>query len=130
MDAAIQAAIAKLKASCPSCAGDLAPDLIKLIESATFVYEPDNDACGDTGMLTFLRIRRTFVIGGASFNGLCCSLSSTIVHEAVHGLTHFDGKAYDVEEKCFGCKRPPTATSPGNRFSPYDPYPQFVLGRN
>src|SRR5262249_16647236 len=78
MDAAIREAIAKLKKNCPSCAGPDGLKLIKRIEKATFVYLPQFKECGETGLLTFLRLRDTLGIGPAAFRPGCCKLSSTI----------------------------------------------------
>ena len=38
---AINSAIEKLKKDCPSCAGDAAPNIIKALQSATYVYVND-----------------------------------------------------------------------------------------
>jgi RHS repeat-associated protein len=103
---AIDEALAKL-GECPSCAGADGPKIANAIENATFVYKPKLKACGDTGPLTFMRLRHTIALGINAFDPvLCCSLASTVVHEAVHSLTHFDNKAYGIEKKCFGCTDP------------------------
>jgi len=109
LDAAIAEALAKLRhqGSCAdggsNCAGADGPAIANAIEGMTFVYKPNLKECGETGPLTFARIRHEVALGPSAFHpGECCSLASTVVHEAVHSLTHFEKKASGVEEKCFG----------------------------
>ena len=106
---AVNEAIKRLQETCDgrSCAGADGPKLVNVIENATFVYQPKSKLCGHTGPVTFLRLRHTFGLGPAAFGPECCSLASTLVHEAVHGLTHISDKRPDqVEKDCFGCSVP------------------------
>jgi RHS repeat-associated protein len=100
---AINEALAKLR-NCSNCAGPDGPRIADAIENATFVYKAKLKECGETGPLTFVRLRHTLALGPGAFSpSLCCSLASTVTHEAVHSLTHLDNKAFDIEQKCFGC---------------------------
>ncbi len=105
MTFAIRQALEKLRESCPSCAGKDGPKLANLIENATFVYLPNLKDCGQTGPVSFLGLfRHKFGIGPAGLGPQCCSLASTIVHEAVHGMRNSSDKRPDqVEKDCFGC---------------------------
>jgi len=104
---AVDEALKKLRDPCPNgsgCAGADGPKLIALIEKATFVYQPRSKICGQTGPLSFLGLRHTFGLGPLAFGPRCCSLASTLVHEAVHGLLHpSDKKPDQIEKDCFGC---------------------------
>ena len=103
LDAAIAEALAKLREQCPNCAGPDGPKIADAIERTTFVYKPKLKDCGETGPLTFWRLRHEVALGPNAFRGICCSLASTLTHEVVHSLTHGENKAYDIEQKCFGC---------------------------
>src|SRR6266566_845288 len=70
------------------------------------VYKPKSKYCGDVGPFSLLRLRHVVTIGPPAFGPGCCSLASTITHEAVHLRTNGDSRAYDVEKKCFGCSVP------------------------
>ena len=105
MNFGIQEALAKLQSSC--CAGPGTRKLADKIQSATYVYLPNLNPqdCGQTGPLTGLRLRHEIGIGWNAFSpNLCGNLSCTIIHEAAHALTHFEGAALGIEEKCAGCK--------------------------
>jgi RHS repeat-associated protein len=104
LDAAIAEALAKLREKCPNCAGADGPKIADAIERTTFVYKPKLKDCGETGPLTFWRLRHEVALGPNAFHSICCSLASTVVHEVVHSMTHFDNKAYDIEKRCFGCE--------------------------
>ncbi len=114
LDAAIAEALAKLRdhqGTCAdggsSCAGADGPKIADAMENATFVYKPSLKDCGQTGPLTFMRLRHEIALGPSAFHpGECCSLASTVTHEIVHSLTHLDNKAYEIEKKCFGCSDP------------------------
>ena len=109
LDAAIAEALAKLrdKNNCSNCAGADGPKIAAAMENMTFVYKPKLKECGETGPLTFIRVRHTVALGPSAFHpGECCSLASTVTHEVVHSLTHLDNKAYDIEKNCFGCSDP------------------------
>jgi hypothetical protein len=102
MDKAINDAINRLKADCPSCAGPDGPKIVNKIQNATFVFKPDWKKCGQVGPLTFLRLRDRIGIGPNAWN--CgCPLASVIAHESMHALTHLQGKANQIERDCFGC---------------------------
>ena len=107
---AVDEAIKKLSDTCSSghsCAGADGPKLINLIQNATFVFQPNSKDCGQTGPATVLRFRHTFGLGPLAFEPICCSLASTLVHEAVHGLTHPRNKRPQrIEKDCFGCTVP------------------------
>lgn len=110
MSGAIQQAIKKLSESCPSCAGPDAPKIIKALETATYVYEPDADYCGETPPFHFL-LHRINVAGNAFNPNKCCSLASTMTHEAAHlGAGASEPQAYKIEKDCFNCGtgRPPS----------------------
>jgi RHS repeat-associated protein len=110
MNQAIQDAIARLKADCPSCAGAGAPKIINALQRATYVYDPDDhDDCGVTDR-GFLGFRRHITVTADGLNEQkCCALASTLAHEASHyaGVDKNDedkpGGAYDIEKKCFNC---------------------------
>jgi hypothetical protein len=103
LDAAIAEALAKMNEKCNNCAGANGPKIANAIQGLTFVYKRNLKECGETGPLTFVRIRHEVALGPSSFHpGECCSLVSTVMHEAVHSMIHFDKKAYGNEEKCFG----------------------------
>jgi RHS repeat-associated protein len=118
MSQAIDAAMAKLNANCPSCAGPDGAAIAKTIKGATFVYVPDlqgtplrfgnevipvGPLCGKAGP-NFKK--HVIEIGGSAFGPKCCSLASTIAHEASHKApTNYDEhQAGDLEKKCFGCE--------------------------
>ena len=106
---AIQNAIDTLKKDCSSCAGPNAPKIIHALETAKFVYKPDLDSCGYTPTASMIHLSKRIEIGDLAFDfGRCCSLASTVAHEASHlgaGTTDKDkpGSAYDIEKKCFNC---------------------------
>ena len=105
MNFGIQEALAKLRSGC--CAGPDTGKLADKIQSATYVYLPNLNPqdCGYTGPFSGLRLRHEIGIGWNAFNpGLCGNVSCTIIHEAAHATTHFEGGALRIEEKCAGCK--------------------------
>jgi len=103
LDAAIAEALAKLNEKCNNCAGADGPKIAAAIEGLTFVYKPNLKECGETGPLTYIRIRHEVALGPSTFHpGECCSVASTVVHEAVHSMRHFEKRARGIEEKCFG----------------------------
>jgi hypothetical protein len=107
MRLAIKQALETLRDSCRNCAGKDGAKLADIIENATFVYVPNSKNCGQTGPVSFLGLRHTFGIGPAGLGPSCCSLASTIVHEAVHGMRHSSDKRPDqVEKDCFACTAP------------------------
>jgi RHS repeat-associated protein len=88
----------------PPCAGADGPKLANLIQNATFVYQPNSKNCGQTGPASVLGFRHVFGIGPLAFGPRCCSLASTLVHEAVHGLGHpSETRPDQIEKSCFGC---------------------------
>ena len=88
----------------PPCAGADGPKLANLIQNATFVYQPNSNNCGQTGPASVLGFRHVFGIGPLAFGPRCCSLASTLVHEAVHGLGYGPETRPDqIEKSCFGC---------------------------
>jgi hypothetical protein len=106
---AINEAIAKLNGGgcssgdCASAAGGNGPKIANAIQGATFVYNPKMKDCGQTGPLSVIGLRHVVTLGPLAFTPRCCSLASTVAHEAVH-LTHGgENKAYGVEKSCFGC---------------------------
>jgi RHS repeat-associated protein len=104
---AVNEAIARLENTCPSCAGKDGPKLIDIIQNATFVFQVKSSACGQTGPLSFTGLRHRFGIGPLAFGSRCCSLASTIVHEASHGMRHWsDKRPAQIEQDCFGCTVP------------------------
>jgi RHS repeat-associated protein len=102
---AINEAIAKLRANCPNCGGADGAKVADAIQGATFVYDPKMNPkyCGQTGLLSFLRIRHVVSLGPNAFTPLCCTLASTVAHEAVHLTSGGEDKAYGLEKSCFGC---------------------------
>ena len=105
---AVNEALSKLRSHCrySSCNGVDGPKVADAIENATFIYKPKQKDCGFVGPASFVGFRHQVGIGPSAFTPDCCSLASTIAHEAVHLTKGNDDKAYDLEEKCFGCKRP------------------------
>ena len=103
---AINEAMAKLNGNgCSNCAGADGPKIANAIQGATFVYNAKMNPklCGQTGPLSFMGLRHVVSLGPNAFTPSCCSLASTVAHEAVH-LTHGGGsKAYGLEKACFGC---------------------------
>ena len=59
------------------------------------------------GPASRMGLRHTFGLGPAAFGQQCCSLASTLVHEAVHGLGYGpEDRPYQIEKYCFGCTVP------------------------
>lgn len=106
MKDAIDAAIKKLKEGCPSCAGPGGPKIVKALETATYVYDPDNESCGVNNPILFFR---HITVSALAFDpARCCVLASTLTHEASHralNTTDADkpGSAWEIEKKCFNC---------------------------
>jgi RHS repeat-associated protein len=107
MNTAIRQAISKLIEKCPSCAGPDAMKIIHALATATYVYKPNLKDCGETWHFGFLL--RHIDIGQIAFDpNKCCTLASTLTHEASHlGAATTDkdkpGNAYQIEKDCFGC---------------------------
>ena len=86
------------------CAGADGPRIVNALQKATFVWKPKQDDCGFTGPASVAGFRHQVGLGPTSFSALCCSLASTVTHEAVHLLKGGDDKAYGIEKACFGCQ--------------------------
>ena len=108
---AIREAADKLRQSC--CAGDDSPKIANGIGRATYIYKPKLEICGEVGPASVAGIRHQIAIGPLSFGPRCCSLASTIAHEASHmaPTRYGEDKAYALEAPCFGCSgnQPPKA---------------------
>jgi RHS repeat-associated protein len=121
MKQAIKDAISKLKA-CPSCAGDDGAKIANTIQHTTFVYVPDLRSpkfrigdeefgggltCADSDpKVPPAKPTRIVHIGSLAWSPSdCCSLASTVAHEASHkSPTNYNhDQTDDMEEKCFGC---------------------------
>jgi RHS repeat-associated protein len=102
---AISEALAKLNGGCPNCAGSDGPKIANAIQGATFVYNPKMNPkdCGETGLMSWAGLRHVVSLGPSAFMPICCSLASTVTHEAVHLRHGFDPKAKRIEKQCFGC---------------------------
>lgn len=102
---AINEALANLRNTCPSCAGADGPKIANAIENATFVYKPKMKPklCGETGFFSFIGLHHEIGLGPSAFGPGCCSLASTVAHEAVHLVHGGENAAYGLEKKCFGC---------------------------
>lgn len=81
------------------------PKIANAIQGATFVYKPNMKPTlsGETGPLSFLGLRHVVSLGPNAFTPKCCSLASTIAHEATHLIGGNENKALGVEKACFGC---------------------------
>jgi len=104
---AVDEALKKLRDTCStghSCAGADGPKIANAIQNATFVWKPKQSDCGFTGPASVAGLRHQVGLGPNSFKPICCSLASTVAHEAVHLLKGGDDKAYGVEKSCFGCQ--------------------------
>lgn len=103
MNNAIQEAINKLSESCPSCAGPDAPKIIRTLKATTYVYRPEISDCG--GAVRTPPYFRHIDVGGHAFDpNRCCSLASTLTHEAYHlGVGTSEDQAYKIEKDCFNC---------------------------
>jgi RHS repeat-associated protein len=108
MNNAIQSAINKLKADCPSCAGSDGPKIANALQNATFVYKrsvwsPDGqtEECANARPINSKIIH----VSSKAFGPKCCRLDSTLAHEATHKVTKSpdEGLPSDVENKCFEC---------------------------
>lgn len=103
---AIQEAINKLGSGCNGCAGAAGPKIVQALQTATFVYKPDLSYCGYANEFPLFR---HIEVGEISFDSkTCCTLASTLAHEASHLGAHTSdkdkpGSAYDIEKKCFNC---------------------------
>jgi hypothetical protein len=111
MNNAINNAISKLKADCPSCAGPNGPKIADALQNATFVYVRDlKSKDGTLGECANARPINSKIIhvGSHAFGPECCRLDSSLAHEATHKVTqseeeHGPGGPRDVEKKCFKC---------------------------
>jgi RHS repeat-associated protein len=109
MDSAINSAIQTLgrKRPCSGCAGPAGDKIINALQSATYVYKPDEDDCGSVPPHVW-GVHHQINVAGRAFDPICCALASTLAHEASHfaGVASDKdetGGAYDIEKKCFGC---------------------------
>ena len=91
MQQAIEAVVKKLSEK-PCCAGDDGPELVKVIQNATFIYQPSitflgSGACGKVDWGNFFRgeIQVSEIAFYKMFG--CCGIEHTIVHEATHLLS-------------------------------------------
>jgi RHS repeat-associated protein len=115
MQAAVQKVKDKLNSGCSSCAGPEKNKLLNALENATFVFNSKLKGCGYVGPIDYLKHRAQ--ISPAAFGAGCCylgdssnALPSTVLHETfhlIHKLPH-EPSAYQLEEQCFGCQRPPS----------------------
>jgi RHS repeat-associated protein len=113
MQSAVEEAIEKLRTcdptSCERTRKEL-DDLIRKIENANYLYEPNSEACGRVVRFPFFV--NTIRIGPAAFSfEACCDLSSTIAHEGNHLRSFGFGSASEeasrlIESGCFNCPRP------------------------
>ena len=111
MNNAIQSAIKKLTADCPSCAGPDGAKIANALQNATFVYKrslwsPDGstEECANARPINSKIIH----VSQKAFGQKCCRLDSTLAHEATHKVTKSQDEwspngPMDVEDKCFGC---------------------------
>lgn len=111
MNNAIQNAINKLTADCPSCAGPDGKKIANALQGATFVYKRSLwsangqvEECANARPIS----SRIIHVSSKAFGPKCCRLDSTIAHEATHKVTKSQdewspGGPMDVEDKCFGC---------------------------
>ena len=80
-------------------------NLIRKMDSATYVYDPTMSDCGFTSYFAIFEVR----IGPAAFGLQCCELSSTMAHEANHlrnwGSTGSETASRRLEKACFNCPR-------------------------
>lgn len=104
MNSAIGRAIEKLSETCPNCAGSIAPRIIRTLRTTTYVYNPDVSFCGaayDTPSYF-----RNVTVGHNAFDpNACCSLESTLTHEAAHLVGASEAQARKIEKDCFNCPR-------------------------
>lgn len=104
MQNAINEVIEKLnggKCASSSCAGPDAPKIINAMQKATFVYKPDLKDCAQTWPLHSLL--HHIDVGGKTLDGKCCSVASTLAHEAYHLAGAGEPEAYKLEKDCFNC---------------------------
>jgi RHS repeat-associated protein len=104
MQNAINEVIEKLnggKCASSSCAGPDAPKVINAMQKATFVYKPDLKDCAQTWPLHSLL--HHIDVGGKTLDGKCCSVASTLAHEAYHLAGAGEPEAYKLEKDCFNC---------------------------
>lgn len=109
MNNAIQSAVDKLEATCPSCAGPDGAKIISALEGATYVYVPNlktldgqHEECANSRPIKSSVIH----VGSSAFDPVaCCRLDSTLAHEATHKVTQSPGEGppLNVEDQCFGC---------------------------
>jgi RHS repeat-associated protein len=101
---AMQDAVAKAKAKMKEkpCCYPAAPDVYEKLEKATFIFKPGLQDCGYVSPTNFLTNK--IQIGPAAFTPDCCSLESTLAHEANHlRIWGTEKSSYALEKKCFGC---------------------------
>jgi hypothetical protein len=76
------------------------------LQNAQYQYRPQPPIVLGGGDLCGMNINQDIVhVYPSAFTKKCCSLPSTLAHEAGHiaGLTH--SKIFFFEERCFNCKR-------------------------
>jgi len=111
MKAAIEQAIEKLKecTNLPGCWREAEKEkVIQSLQSAKFVYDPENSNCGETKW--FLGFKKILISDKAFSWNTCCDLSSTLAHEANHYHDFFakqgsEDTSRELEKKCFNCPR-------------------------
>lgn len=99
----------------PCCVHDPYKIIHYITYDLTIEFKPQQVDCGYTPFLTGARIKHKIQLGPSAFAGGCCykgnplfSVATTILHELTHAVDHTgEPEAYDAEDKCFGCKRPP-----------------------
>ncbi len=107
---AIQSAINTLKVGgCKGCAGGDGPKIIHKLQSATYVYDENymEDGLAVCGSARPLNSKKITITHRAFMTMRCCSLPSTLAHEAMHKALQSDDEQLmrNMEDKCFGCAR-------------------------
>ncbi|MCW3109293.1 MAG: hypothetical protein JWQ09_3799 [Segetibacter sp.] len=98
-EAQMRTAIPVAASTVTSCKG-LKKTVVEKINNATYLYKPDLGLCGKTYPAPWADIR----IGSDAFNfQKCCTLASTIAHEASHTQFYTEGQARQLECSCFNC---------------------------
>ena len=112
--AAAKAALEEAKQKLQKCKDDGKCDkrksylenLIRKMDSATYVYDPSLVDCGFTSYFSLFSVR----LGPPAFSfNTCCDLSSTLAHEANHlrnwGSSGSEDASRQLEKECFNCPR-------------------------
>lgn len=98
-EAQMRAAIPVAASTVGSCKG-LKKTVVDKINNAAYLFKPDLDICGKTYPFPWADIR----IGPKAFDtAKCCTLASTIAHEASHTQFFTEGEARALECSCFTC---------------------------